>query len=455
MSGSAIEKQSEERVNAVLWEGAMTRMVKIGSGTLSTVPECLNQCFQGQPVVIVADTNTYAAAGREVHGILRASGREVLDPYVFEDDDLHGEYCFVERLQEFLSGNRAIPIAVGSGTINDLTKLAAHQCGRPYMVVGTAASMDGYTAFGASITRDGYKQTMSCPAPVAVVVDLNVIADAPSNMNAAGYADLIAKVPAGADWLVSEMLGVEPINAAAWGFVQTHLREWVDDPVGVHRGNSSALLGLAEGLIMTGIGMQRSSSSRPASGADHQFSHLWDMQDHTHQGATPMHGCKVAIGSLASTAMYERVLAMKAEDIVADEAAIHAYWPIWESVEKSIRSNFPDASLAEQVIKQSRDKYLDAGALVERLQRLKGNWGALCSQLEEQIIPAKRLQKMLADAGAPCVPEDIGIDRKRLHRSYGQAQMIRSRYTVLDLVAEAGWWKSCVDAQFEAGGFWA
>jgi len=109
----------------------------------------------------------------------------------------------------------------------------------------------------------------------------------------------------------------------------------------------------------------------------------------------------------------------------------------------------------KQVIKQSHDKYLDAGALTERLQRLKGGWGALCPRLEKQIIPAKRLQKMLADAGAPCVPEDIGIDRERLHLSYGQARKIRSRYTVLDLVAEAGWWKSCVDAQFEAGGFWA
>jgi len=179
------------------------------------------------------------------------------------------------------------------------------------------------------------------------------------------------------------------------------------------------------------------------------------MQDHTHQGATPMHGCKVAIGSLASTVMYERVLAMSVEDIVVDEAAIRAYWPTWESVEQSICSNFTDTSLAEQVIKQSRDKYLEAGALVERLQRLKDNWGDLCQRLEKQIIPADQLQKMLAEAGAPHVPEDIGIDRERLHRSHGQAQMIRSRYTVLDLIAEAGWWESCVDAQFEEGGFWA
>ena len=62
-----------------------------------------------------------------------------------------------------LAGNDAIPIAVGAGSINDLTKLAAHLCGRQYLSVATAASMDGYTAFGASITHEGSKQTFDCP----------------------------------------------------------------------------------------------------------------------------------------------------------------------------------------------------------------------------------------------------------------------------------------------------
>ncbi len=455
MDTSAIEKQSEERINSVFWDGATTQMVKLGRGVLAAVPQCLDSLFPGQSVVVVADQNTFAAAGRRVCEILEAAGREVLDPFVFEEDELHADYDQVEILQQFLAGNQAVPVAVGSGTINDLTKLASHQCSRPYMVVGTAASMDGYTAFGAAITKGGYKQTIACPAPVAVVVDLDVLADAPTSMNAAGYADLIAKVPAGADWLVADALGIEAIHTEAFGFVQTHLREWVSNPSGVRKGDASALLGLAEGLIMTGIGMQRAQSSRPASGADHQFSHLWDMQGHTYEGATPMHGCKVAIGSIASTVMYERFLAMKGTELKTDETSIRAYWPTWEQVEQSILDTFPDASLAEQVVKQSRDKYLDAAALAKRLQCLEENRDAICAKIERQIIPSGELRQMLADAGAPHEPEEIGIDRQRLHASHAQAKMIRSRYTVLDLVSEAGWWTACVDESFEAGGFWA
>ncbi len=97
-------------------------------------------------------------------------------------------------------------MAVGSGSLNDIVKRAAHEAGRPYLSVATAASMDGYTAFGAAITKDGYKQTMTCPAPRAVLADLEVLAGAPPAMTASGYGDLLGKVTAGADWLVADAL---------------------------------------------------------------------------------------------------------------------------------------------------------------------------------------------------------------------------------------------------------
>ena len=103
------------------------------------------------------------------------------------------------------------------------------------MVVATAASMDGYTAFGASITCQGAKQTFSCAAPRAVVADLDVICAAPVELNASGYADLLAKTTAGADWLVADALGVEAIDRTAWAIVQGGLRQAVANPAGVRR----------------------------------------------------------------------------------------------------------------------------------------------------------------------------------------------------------------------------
>src|SRR4029453_7065088 len=132
-----------------------------------------------------------------------------------------------------LSGHDAVPVAVGSGSLNDIVKRAAHEAGRPYLGVATAASMDGYTAFGAAITRAGYKQTMTCPAPRplvaaraprALVADLEVLAGAPADMTASGYGDLLGKVTAGADWLVADALGIEPVDPKVWELVQGPLR---------------------------------------------------------------------------------------------------------------------------------------------------------------------------------------------------------------------------------------
>src|SRR5690606_4192942 len=130
------------------------------------------------------------------------------------------EYSFVDQICDHLKTVDAIPIAVGAGSINDLVKLAAHQCDRPYLAVATAASMDGYTAYGASITYRGSKQTFDCPAPKGVVADLDVMAAAPPVLNASGYADLIAKIPAGADWILADALGEEPISQFPWDAVQ-------------------------------------------------------------------------------------------------------------------------------------------------------------------------------------------------------------------------------------------
>lgn len=459
MPASTFDREIEQRVNDALWDGAMTRQAVIGSGALGSVSVAFRQSFGDVPLTVVADTNTFAAAGRQVQeqlaGSLAGSLAGASEPFVFTDPKLYAEYSYVDQLRGFLSKSDAIAVAVGSGTINDLVKLASGELGRPYMSVATAASMDGYTSFGASVTRDGYKQTLPCPAPQAVVVDLDVLSVAPERLNAAGYADLLAKVPAGGDWIVADALSVEPIEPRAWSLVQSRLKEWLRDPAAVRRGDRNALAGLIEGLIMTGLGMQYIGTTRPASGAEHQFSHLWDMQHHTHNGAAPMHGEKVGIGSIAVAAVYEQVLQRSVDDILTDETHVRERWPSWESIETATRANFADPLVADQVVAQQLGKHVSAEELVARLKRLRSSWPELQDRLREQLFTAEETRRLLIDVGAPATPEEIGISRDRLYESHRIAQQIRNRYTVLDLVNQAGWWDTCVESLFQQGGVWA
>lgn len=448
------EKDTQLRIDRAVQLVDTTRSVIIGAGAISKTGKCLKEFFVSKPVQIIADKNTFAVAGELLQSKLSAEGFILEKPFVFEDDDLYARMDFVMRLEQFLAGKDVIPVAVGSGTINDITKLAAGRNGLPYMAVATAASMDGYTAFGASISYNDSKQTFSCPAPIAVIADINVIALAPKGMNASGYADLIAKIPSGADWLVADALGIDPINQLAWDLTQSHLRELVSDPDGISSNDPKSLIRLTEGLIMTGLGMQVSKTSRPASGAEHQFSHLWDNQHHTFQGEAPSHGFKVGIGSLASEALYSNILELNGSEIVASKEAVIARWPEFKAVEMLIEKHFGESDLAREAIVQCRPKYVPADEITERVMFLLAQWPELKEKLRSQLLGASKMQQMLKAAGAPHQPEMIGIDRSRLLISYEQARLIRQRYTVLDLAFESGLWETCVNPLFTGEGFW-
>ncbi len=438
------------RIKAALQKATDTREVVIGVGAVNSVNKTFIKCFQDQPAIVVVDENTFAAAGQMVQQQLTAAN---LSPYVFPGQPmLYADYQNVLKLAETLRTHQAIPVAVGSGSLNDIVKLASHQVGRPYMVVATAASMDGYTAFGASISRDGFKQTFSCPAPYAVVADLDVLAAAPLAMTASGYADLLGKVTAGADWLIADALGVEPINSYAWSLVQDSLRAWTASPHLLARGDRPAFEHLIEGLILTGLAMQAYQSSRCASGSEHQFSHLWEMEGVGHGDKWISHGFKVGLGSIASAALYERLLERDLSRL--DIQAVCRTWPSRTEIERRVRQAHSDPVLAENAVKESLAKYISAEELAQRLTLLSQCWPALSRKLADQLLPAAQIRDLLQAVGSPIDPDEIGVDRRRLKASYFKAQQIRRRYTVFDLAAESGYFETCVAELFAPGGFW-
>ena len=324
----------EELVQNALLNARDTKQLMIGRGILTRCVELFCSQFHHSPVVIVADERTFRAAGQLVVDAFEHVAHPTMRPIVFSDPNFYAQHKYVEELHARLAPHDGIPIAVGSGSINDITKLAAHRAGRQYMCVPTAASMDGYTAFGASITHEGSKQTFDCPAPRAVLVDSDVIAAAPREMNAWGCADLLAKMTAGADWIVADELGVEPIDADAWQMVQTPLREWTADADGIRRGDRGAIGKLVSGLIVSGFAMQATRSSRPASGAEHQFSHLWDMQHATDAS----HGAKVGVATVAVARLYEAILRQPLDRIDVDR--IVSNWPDITTGERQIDELF-------------------------------------------------------------------------------------------------------------------
>lgn len=444
-----------ELIAEALQASTDTKDVLIGRGVLAEVPSAFTKTFGQRAAQVVGDERTMAAAGRAVHEALAAAGVPVLEPFVFPGEpELYAKYENVELLRDAIAGQDAVVVAVGAGTLNDIAKRACSELGQPYAVVGTAASMDGYTAFGASIAVGGYKQTLDCPAPALAVADLDVMAAAPAVMTASGYGDLLGKLPAGADWLVADAVGAEAVDPQVWDLVQGPLRQALSRPEALAVGAVDAVGELAEGLIMSGLSMQAYHGSRPASGSEHLFSHLWEMEGHG-VDVTPRrlsHGFKVAVGSVAITALYEVLLADGLASLDVD-AAVRA-WPSRERLEQFVLSHHTQPGLREAAVQQTMAKYVDAPKVGERLERLIAAWPSLSARLREHLVPAEELQRMLRTAGAPAHPDDIGLGWQAFRDTYVRSQLIRSRYTILDTLAEAALLPAMVDRLFAADGFW-
>ena len=348
----------------------------------------------------------------------------------------------------------AYAVAVGAGTLNDIVKRGCGELDRQYLQVGTAASMDGYTAFGASITRDGFKITHDCPAPAGSVSDITVMAAAPAVMTASGYGDLIGKLPAGADWLLADAVGVEAVDPKVWELMQGPLRHSLSRPAELAQGDTEAIGALAEGLVMSGLAMQVLQSSRPASGGEHQFSHLWEMEG-LGMDVKPRrlsHGFKVGIGTICTSALYERFFERDLDALDVDAAV--AKWPTRDELEARVRRLNPNPGFIEDIVDQQLSKWIPRDQLAQRIARLQDAWPTLKPQLQANVLAPGDVAARLKAVGAPTHPSDIGVTWERFRQSFVRVGMIRKRYTLHDTLFELGIQDDLVDELFAPDGYW-
>lgn len=442
-------------IDQALRDATDTKTIVTGPGVVSETGRVFKETFGDAVCIIVADENTWGVAGEQVKASLEAAGVELVEPYIFPGTPtLYAGYENVTILREHLEGVDAIACSIASGTLNDITKLASGELGRGYMNVCTAASMDGYAAFGASISRDGFKITRNCPAPAALVADLDIMAAAPKRLTATGYGDLIEKVPGGADWLVADELGDEALSDPVWDLVQPPLVEALSDPDGLAAGDTQAVDRLAEELILSGLAMQAHQSSRPASGAGHNFSHQWEMEGHGLDWDPPLsHGQKVGLGTVASCAVYD---ALKDLDVASVDPEKRAEeWLTPEENDARIEALQPLPAIREAALSQSRAKYIPREQVAARVQLIKDHWQNILDRVGPQVMPAAEIADKLKRVGGPYHVAQVGIDLEKLKLTYYQSQTIRSRYTIFDALFELGLFEQVVESLFAPGGYWA
>ena len=435
-----------ETIARALERATDTKACLIGDGALDETARLFRDFFPGAGrALVVDDPRTRAAAGVRVADLLRAQGVEVVE-HVLEPGGkiFHGDYRYAEEVRAAIQaagverdGEKIVPVAVGSGVVNDVTKRASGELGLAYLTVGTAASVDGYSSFGAALrSPEGAKQTYPCPAPRVIIADLDVMRTAPAWMAASGFADLLAKVPAGADWILAAELGAAQWHDPAWHTVQDGLKAAVGDPEGVVAMKTAPLTRFVEGLMLGGFAMQDMQSSRPASGAEHMFSHLLEMRDHTFNGEIVPHGIQVGVFTLFMCRVYEQILAFDYSRL--DVEACLANWKPLEEQERIGRAMFAGTKFPDIGVKAARAKFIGRAATRARLEDFKARWPAIRARLAAQMVSAAEIERRLKVVGAPTTPEGIGSTVEASLADVRKTVYMRDRYMALDFLDLTG-----------------
>jgi len=400
---------------------AAARSVVIADSLDGREAELVAALDLGHHLAVVADEDTHAALGRRVSAALasRFAVQEVVLGHA-----PHADTVTVAQLGARLDARTEAIIAVGSGTINDLCKMAALARGCPQVVFATAPSMNGYTSVSASITEAGIKRSVRAATPVGAFFDLGVLAAAPVRLIQAGLGDSLCRPTAQADWLLAHLLLDQLYREAPFAMLAGDEAALLAQPAALVSGDLAVMRNLVRTLVLSGFGMTISGGSYPASQGEHLLSHYIDMMGPPTLPAA-FHGEQTGVCALAMARLQDQILAQEAPPVLQPTAITH---------DDVVRHFGPERG--EACWREFAPKRLDQQRADELNARLAAGWDTMRTRIQAVTLGSARMTAVLAAAGAPLTPADLGWPQPLFDAALAHAREIRNRYTFLDFAAD-------------------
>ncbi len=406
--------------------------VIVGEGVLGQLPDLLKE-YNPQKVFVIADKNTYDAAGKTVSKILEINSIKVAS-CIFGEEALEPDEHSVGRAIMYYEPDCDVVIGVGSGVINDISKIVANVSGKPYIIVATAPSMDGYASATSSMTRDGLKISLNSKCADVILGDLDVLCQAPAKMMASGLGDMLAKYVSICEWRIANLITGEYYCEDIARLIRDALKRCTDNAEGLLKRDKEAVKAVFEGLVIGGVAMAYAGVSRPASGVEHYFSHVWDMRGVEFGTPVDFHGIQCAMATYHAIKLYEFVKTQtpdyeKASAYVAafDQAA-------WE---QNLREFLGKSSEAMIELEKKEGKYRK-DIHPDRFQIIAENWNRILQIMEEELPSSEEIAKLLDTIGISKNLSDIGVDTDCVRTTFKATKDIRDKYILSRLAWDLG-----------------
>ncbi|MBA3046129.1 MAG: NAD(P)-dependent glycerol-1-phosphate dehydrogenase [Candidatus Thermoplasmatota archaeon] len=275
----------------------LPRNVVAGHGVLQGIPGHCTRLGLPQSVLIVADEVTKEIAGQSIMDSFREDGFEA-DIICIKEADSET----ISTIQEIAQGLGNIFLAgVGGGRPIDSAKCASFNAGLPFISVPTAASHDGIVSSRASIMVNGVKESLEAQTPVAVFADTGILAKSPFRMLAAGCGDIISNKTAVLDWKLAHKLRNEEFSSYAATLSEITADMLIENADQIIPEDEESAWQVVKALVSSGVAMSIAGSSRPASGAEHKFSHALDRIARK----PALHGEQCGIGTIMMMSLHQ------------------------------------------------------------------------------------------------------------------------------------------------------
>ena len=408
-----------------------TSRVIVKEGALQELPGLLAQ-YGAKKVFLIADKNTYAAAGKTAREIIEGSV-QVLS-CVFNEAALEPDERSVGRAIMYYESDCDVVIGVGSGVINDISKIVANVAGKPYIIVGTAPSMDGYASATSSMTRDGLKISLNSKCADVIVGDLDVLCNAPAKMMASGLGDMLAKYVSICEWRIANLITGEYYCEDIAQLVREALKKCADNAEGLLKRDKEAVKAVFEGLVIGGVAMAYAGVSRPASGVEHYFSHVWDMRGVEFGTQVELHGIQCAMATYQAIKLYE-IVKTQTPDYEKAASYVNAFdQKAWEQTLRAFLGKGAEAMIA---LEKKEGKYRK-DTHPARFTVIKENWDAILQIIEQELPSSEEIAKLLDIIGIPTDLRAIGVDAECARTTFKATKDIRDKYVLSRLAWDLG-----------------
>ena len=411
-----------------------TQDIYIGANIIENLPQYITKRGLGTHCVVVADNNTWQVAGSRASALLRSAGFDVIDCVICREEHMEPDERAVGELLLSIQPSTEFLVAVGSGSITDTTRVNAARTGLPFVSVGTAPSMDGYTSTVAPLTFKGLKIHRNGPCPEIIVCDTEILRTAPLAMVQSGVGDVLGKYIAKCDWMIGNIINDEPYCTVCGEIVTDAIGRLLANVDEIRTRSEKGIRILIEALLLSGVTIMIVGHTRAVASVEHNVAHYWEMQQMLRGKKAPSHGASVGVSTLLVWPIFTRFLKQDLSKLDLD--AIKAKRISRADRERWMVDAYGEAN-GRAIMAENEGDFLtweEQERRIRRAQQRKADIDAAISLMP----PLEKIRDAMTRLGAQMTPAECGIDTELLNLSMHCAKDYRTRYTLFKLLDECG-----------------